>query len=156
MSTGYAPVPCGQSDVQRRSVSGCDQMAFSVSRLFSAGRVANWEAEDRKLNVFTGLPAMGSGRIRVGRLRPRSGALIAVTGSAGLGGLGLITWIILLLLAILFLSYWQNIAAYPNNGGSYMVAKDNLGAGVGLLTAAALMMDYLLNVAGASRQVLAR
>ena len=53
----------------------------------------------------------------------------------------------MLLLAILFLSYWQNIAAYPNNGGSYIVAKDNLGAGVGLLAAAALMMDYLLNVA---------
>ena len=51
--------PCGQSEVQRRSVSGCDQMAFSVSRLFVGRPVANWEAEDRKLNVFTGLPAMG-------------------------------------------------------------------------------------------------
>jgi amino acid transporter len=53
----------------------------------------------------------------------------------------------LLLLAILFLSYWQTIAAYPNNGGSYIVAKDNLGTDAGLLAAAALMMDYLLNVA---------
>ena len=34
-------------------------MTFSVSRLFVGRPVANWEAEDRKLNVFTGLPAMG-------------------------------------------------------------------------------------------------
>jgi amino acid transporter len=53
----------------------------------------------------------------------------------------------LLLLAICSFSYWQTIAAYPNNGGSYIVAKDNLGTDAGLLAAAALMMDYLLNVA---------
>jgi amino acid transporter len=53
----------------------------------------------------------------------------------------------LLLLAILFLSFWQTIAAYPNNGGSYIVAKDNRGTDAGLLAAAARMMDYLLNVA---------
>ena len=131
-------------------------MAFSVSRLFFGRPGRELGGGRPQAQRIYGPARDGTGRIRVGRLRPRSGALIAVTGSAGLGALGLITWIILLLLAILFLSYWQNIAAYPNNGGSYMVAKDNLGAGVGLLTAAALMMDYLLNVAGASRQVLAR
>ena len=54
---------------------------------------------------------------------------------------------ILVLLAILLFSYWQTIEAYPNNGGSYIVAKDNLGTNAGLLAAAALMVDYLLNVA---------
>jgi amino acid transporter len=66
---------------------------------------------------------------------------------AGLGAISLITWIILVLLAILFFSYWQTIVAYPNNGGSYVVAKENLGTTAGLLAAAALMVDYLLNVA---------
>src|SRR5208337_1268254 len=68
-------------------------------------------------------------------------------GAAGLGEIGVITWVIIVLLAILFFSYWQTIKAYPNNGGSYVVASDNLGADVGLLAAAALMIDYLLNVA---------
>src|SRR5881398_4143195 len=54
---------------------------------------------------------------------------------------------ILVLLAMLFLSYWQTIGAYPVNGGSYTVAKENLGAWAGLLAAAALMIDYVLNVA---------
>jgi hypothetical protein len=39
------------------------------------------------------------------------------------------------------------IEAYPNNGGSYIVAKDNIGANAGLLAASALMIDYVLNVA---------
>src|SRR5208282_5212757 len=43
--------------------------------------------------------------------------------------------------------YRQTIAAYPNGGGSYTVAKENLGNGAGLLAGAALMIDYLLNVA---------
>src|ERR1700712_1686426 len=64
-----------------------------------------------------------------------------------LGAVQPITWTILVLLAILFFSYWQTIAAYPNNGGSYTVARGNLGANAGLLAAAALMVDYMLNVA---------
>jgi amino acid transporter len=47
----------------------------------------------------------------------------------------------------LYFSYRQTIAAYPSGGGSYTVAKENLGAGAGLLAAAALKIDYLLSVA---------
>jgi len=54
---------------------------------------------------------------------------------------------ILLLLALLYLSYRQTIAAYPVNGGSYTVAKDNLGINASLLAAAALMIDYVLTAA---------
>jgi amino acid transporter len=53
---------------------------------------------------------------------------------------------ILLLLGILYLSYLQTIKAYPVNGGSYTVAKENLGVDAGLLAATALMLDYVLNV----------
>ncbi len=55
--------------------------------------------------------------------------------------------VILVLLALLYLSYRQTIEAYPSNGGSYTVAKENLGANAGLLAASALMIDYVLNVA---------
>jgi amino acid transporter len=54
---------------------------------------------------------------------------------------------ILILLVIVFFSYRQTIAAYPNGGGSYTVASENLGERAGLLAAAALMIDYILTAA---------
>ncbi len=58
-----------------------------------------------------------------------------------------ITAAIILLLLIVFFSYRQTIEAYPNGGGSYTVASENLGVGPGLLAAAALMIDYVLTAA---------
>ncbi len=51
------------------------------------------------------------------------------------------------LLAVVALSYQQTIHAYPSGGGSYIVARANLGATAGLVAAAALMIDYVLTVA---------
>ncbi len=54
---------------------------------------------------------------------------------------------ILALMMIITLSYRQTIKAYPNGGGAYIVAKDNLGTGAGLVAGAALLIDYTLTVA---------
>lgn len=54
---------------------------------------------------------------------------------------------ILGLMFIITLSYRQTIQAYPNGGGAYIVAKDNLGTGAGLVAGAALLIDYTLTVA---------
>ncbi len=54
---------------------------------------------------------------------------------------------VVILLGIVYHSYRQTIAAYPNGGGSYTVAREKLGAKASLLAAAALMTDYVLNVA---------
>ena len=51
------------------------------------------------------------------------------------------------ILTIVYFSYRQTIAAYPNGAGSYTVAKENLGRHAGLLGAVALLIDYILNVA---------
>lgn len=51
------------------------------------------------------------------------------------------------LLAILTLSYRETIRAYPNGGGAYTVAKENLGSNVGLVAGASLLIDYVLTVA---------
>jgi amino acid transporter len=72
---------------------------------------------------------------------------LVVAGSAGLScawpiGLGITS-----LLVIVALSYFQTIHAYPSGGGSYIVARSNLGTLPGLLAAAALLVDYLLNAA---------
>ncbi len=50
------------------------------------------------------------------------------------------------LLAVVAISYQQTIHAYPSGGGSYIVARANLGVGAGLVAAAALMIDYVLTV----------
>ena len=68
-------------------------------------------------------------------------------GVVGIGYLIPIISSILILLVIVFFSYRQTIAAYPNGGGSYTVASENLGEGAGLLAAAALMIDYILTAA---------
>ncbi|MDD1744819.1 MAG: hypothetical protein LUQ20_03270, partial [Candidatus Methanoperedens sp.] len=50
------------------------------------------------------------------------------------------------LIAIVAMSYFQTIHAYPNGGGAYIVAKDNLGIYPGLIAGAALLIDYVLTV----------
>lgn len=54
--------------------------------------------------------------------------------------------VILVLLATLILSYRQTIFAYPSGGGSYIVAKDNLGQFPGLVAGTSLIVDYVLTV----------
>ena len=72
---------------------------------------------------------------------------LAVAGAAGLAYSWTIALVIVGLLAILTLSYSQTIQAYPSGGGSYTVARENLGENPGLVAAAALMIDYVLNSA---------
>jgi amino acid transporter len=76
----------------------------------------------------------------------------ALTLLIPLGALGIpyvvpITLSIIALLIIVYFSYRQTIAAYPGGGGSYTVARENLGHRVALLAAAALIVDYILVVA---------
>ncbi len=57
-----------------------------------------------------------------------------------------ISLVILALLALVSISYRQTIPAYPGGGGSYIVARENLGTVPGLVAAGSLMVDYVLNV----------
>jgi amino acid transporter len=58
-----------------------------------------------------------------------------------------ISFVVVLLLAIVSFSYRQTIRAYPHGGGSYIVAHGNLGVIPGLVAAASLLTDYVLTVA---------
>jgi amino acid transporter len=73
--------------------------------------------------------------------------LLLPLGAAGLGYVLPIMLLIIGLLLVVFVSYRQTIAAYPGGGGSYTVAHRNLGTPLGLLAAAALLLDYVLVVA---------
>ncbi|MCC7354374.1 MAG: APC family permease [Anaerolineae bacterium] len=72
---------------------------------------------------------------------------LVVAGSAGLS-LGLpVGLAITIVLGIVALSYFQTMHGYPSGGGSYIVARSNLGTLPGLVAAAALLIDYLLAAA---------
>jgi len=69
---------------------------------------------------------------------------------AGIGAIAFtmpLTLTISVVLAIVALSYWQTIRAYPGGASSYLVSSDNLGYRAGLVAAAALLIDYTLTVA---------
>lgn len=75
--------------------------------------------------------------------------ILLVLVAAGSSALGLslpIAIAIILLLAIVVLSYRQTIRAYPKGGGSYIVARENLGIYPGLVAGASLLIDYILTV----------
>jgi amino acid transporter len=72
---------------------------------------------------------------------------LVVAGAAALNWSLPIALAIAALLAILTLSYLQTIEAYPSGGGSYTVARENLGTLPGLVAAAALLTDYVLTAA---------
>jgi amino acid transporter len=73
--------------------------------------------------------------------------LVPVAGMAVFGYLVPLSLVLIGLLTLLVLSYRQTIYAYPGGGGSYIVSRDNLGTNPSLVAAAALLVDYTLNVA---------
>lgn len=78
-----------------------------------------------------------------------SEAILFTLLAAGTATFGLalpISGLIVTVLAIIVVSYRQTIRAYPNGGGSYVVARENLGQRVGLVAGAALLTDYVLTV----------
>jgi amino acid transporter len=72
---------------------------------------------------------------------------LVLAGSAGLGLAWPIGLTIVGVLFIVAISYFQTIHAYPSGGGSYIVARSNLGTVLGLVAAAALLIDYILTAA---------
>jgi len=73
--------------------------------------------------------------------------VLSIAGMAALDYSMPISAVIALLLFIVIVSYRQTIHAYPEGGGSYIVARENLGTLWGLIAAAALLLDYILTVA---------
>jgi amino acid transporter len=96
----------------------------------------------------SGVPIFGLDALSSAAYGPEAAlTLLIPLGLAGVHFIVPITAAILALLVIVFFSYRQTIDAYPNGGGSYTVASENLGPHIGLLSAAALMIDYVLTAA---------
>ena len=116
---------------------------------FVRGRqLANREMEAREIGPAEGVPALGLDGLSSTAYGPEAAlTILSAAGAAGLASLGPVMLTILALLGVLFISYWQTIQAYPKSGGAYTVSQANLGVNASLLAAAALMIDYVLNVA---------
>ena len=110
--------------------------------------LASWEDRAEKIGAPQGIPIFGLDALSSAAYGPEAAmTLLIPLGMAGVHFVLPITAAILALLTILYFSYRQTIAAYPNGGGSYTVAGENLGPVVGLLAGSALMVDYILEVA---------
>jgi amino acid transporter len=116
---------------------------------FVFGRpLASDRLEHERLNKKTALAVLSSDAISsVAYATEQILLVLAVLGAAALNYVIPISAVIVGLLVLVALSYRQTVFAYPAGGGSYTVAKDNLGTMPGLIAAAALLTDYILTVA---------
>ncbi len=111
-------------------------------------RLASSEEDEHKIGPLAGIPVLGLDALSSAAYGPEAAlTLLLPLGVLGLGYVVPITAIIVGVLLIVYVSYRQTIVAYPGGGGSYTVAKDNLGQSSALLAGAALALDYILNVA---------
>jgi len=124
--------------------------AYKRLKYFLFGRpLPSERLEHERLNKKTALAVLSSDAISsVAYATDQILIVLAVLGSAAALQYAVpVSGVIVGLLVLVGLSYRQTIFAYPNGGGSYTVAKENLGTGAGLVAAAALLTDYIMTVA---------
>jgi amino acid transporter len=118
-----------------------------INSLFGRPLRSSDELTER-LGAAAGIPVFGLDALSSAAYGPEAAlALLIPLGVAGIAYIVPITICIVILLTIVYLSYRQTIEAYPQGGGSYTVAGQNLGPFAGLLAATALMIDYVLTAA---------
>lgn len=125
-----------------------EYVTIPIKRLLIGIPLATARAEHERLTKFKALAVLSSDVIS--SVAYATEAILLTLIAAGSGNLWLTLFIclaIVILLSLVTLSYLQTIPAYPNGGGSYIVAKENLGTLPGLIAAASLMIDYILTVA---------
>ena len=101
-----------------------------------------------QIGPIQGIPIFGLDALSSAAYGPEAAlTLLIPLGLLGVRYILPISAAIITLLVIVYFSYRQTIAAYPSGGGSYTVARFNLGASASLLAAAALLADYILTAA---------
>ena len=121
---------------------------MSLLDLLLGKPLASDQARAECIGAGAGIPIFGLDALSSAAYGPEAAlTLLIPLGTAGTAYMLPISASIIVLLAIVYFSYRQTIQAYPGGGGSYTVARQNLGANAGLLAAAALMIDYILTVA---------
>jgi amino acid transporter len=119
-----------------------------VKRLIVGPPIPSHKAHHERLSRGTGLAILSSDALS--SVAYATEEILRVLLIGGVAALSLVTpigMIIAFTLAVVAFSYRQTIAAYPSGGGSYIVAKENLGTWPSLIAAASLLIDYVLTVA---------
>jgi amino acid transporter len=121
---------------------------MSLRDAFLGKPLASSEEAKEKLGILTGIAVLGLDALASTAYGPEAALSILLSlGAPGLHYYPFIALAVVLTLFALYLSYHQTISAYPNGGGAYTVANENLGNNAALWAAVALLIDYLLNVA---------
>jgi amino acid transporter len=121
---------------------------MSVLDVLLGRPLSSREERGQRIAVAAGVAVFGLDALSSAAYGPEA-ALTVLRPLGELGGRYIVPLSlgIVALLAIVYFSYRQTIEAYPAGGGSFTVARENLGNFPGLLAGAALMIDYILNVA---------
>jgi len=122
---------------------------MSFKRYLIGKPLSNERMEHERLNKKTALAVLSSDAISSVAYATDQ-ILFVLGGAIGVAAVQYvlpISAVIVGLLVLVGISYQQTIHAYPGGGGSYTVAKENLGQRAGLIAAAALLTDYILTVA---------
>ncbi len=123
-------------------------MSINIVDTLFGRPLATEEEKAERIGPLKGIPIFGLDALSSAAYGPEAAlTLLIPLGMAGAVYVWPITLGIVVLLGIVYFSYRQTITAYPQGGGSYTVASENLGESAGLLAAAALMIDYVLTAA---------
>jgi amino acid transporter len=110
--------------------------------------LATEEEKAERIGPAKGIPIFGLDALSSAAYGPEAALTVLIPlGMLGVAYIVPISVSIITLLCVVYFSYRQTISAYPQGGGSYTVASDNLGVWPGLLAAASLMVDYVLTAA---------
>ena len=123
-------------------------MANRLKQLLVGSPLPTYQMAEKRLNKVRALAAFSPDALSsIAYANQEIYLGLVVAGSAALSLSLPIGLAITGLLVIVALSYFQTIHGYPSGGGSYVVARENLGTLPGLVAAAALLIDYLLTAA---------
>lgn len=123
-----------------------ERVTYAIKRFVIGAPLANIQADNERLTKFKALAVLSSDAISSVAYATEAILLTLMAASVPLSTTLPISIAIVALLAIVATSYLQTIPAYPSGGGSYIVAKDNLGTLPGLIAASSLLIDYVLTV----------
>ena len=119
-----------------------------VTRILIGKRLESDAEAEERVGVATGLPILASDNVSSSAYATEEAMrILAIAGTSALALTMPIALAVVFVLAIVVLSESRVIRAYPNGGGSYLVARENHGVLAGLVAASALLIDYVLTVA---------
>ncbi|MEY9891983.1 amino acid transporter [Catenulispora sp. MAP5-51] len=137
-----------ETDESERLPTGMGTVRHRVRRALLGHPLRSSAIAHERMRKLIALPVLSADALSSVAYGPEAMlAILVLAGTAGLRNALPIAGAIAVLMLAVGVSYRQTIRAYPNGGGSYIVASGNLGRIPGLFAAAGLLVDYVLTVA---------